>query len=919
MLEQNYDNSSSPFSSHSIYLTNNNEINNEKELFNEMLTWTDDDTSDTSSISDINFEDLEDFENETSDQESNNEIFEQEIDEIIDIKFTPCVIVDFINNKIQRCNETQKLRPLHNLFGIWQVDRDAIKEVDNVLSKLGVCVGCSTHSWYLNEQNIQVPCIGQYTCKALQLYPPFCKRAFNDIKKPICICCSCYENLGGHIYHCPGRGKKATTCITENLHDNNITKGLKFLGNWLINIAQTDNNEIKKNILIETFKTLHPFVSPLNQKFTNNFSTSINSIVTKQEKSSNEIPSLFLIKILFMKVSKKKSMEMDFKITDFEKFGHMFGQKLWDSRSDVNSKKLSLESPQTIQKYYNSFPKFLNSFFYGIIDELYKKKLMVCNWQRKRHEKVLKTTDSEGIIKIVTFITSILLGLVFPHLKIWLPRVLASFSPNPTKRLIQGKNIWNLAIIDNIDFKEKSFKFGNIYDVTRGNSHTTLRMAFQAQLPFEVETGPEPVVELTAETPLFGMNQGINEILRDFDAEVVKHTILNKIDHGCLGPTPHIVILEPGANPNSDEEILHVATMYKDDFKLENHSFLDIVGDQAIYSRMIRCREEWPNLRPLLGQWHTSKDFYKFEAAVDYRATSQVLDLIWVAVGVAINIYIVEKGILFNEIMEEKNNTHICLQIWYMYYKWAGIWKAHRTGMRVVVMRVGNFDLQQNSLSAAGPLYASAAKSNYTTAIAHFLSTIATYPRLEEKLRYCSAFKISNKDRHICFGFDEALETFGGNVIDETNLNNQIKASQDERERIDLLLSEYLDDRSVSYCERAVKSRKESLWELIDDLVTVFGMAKPLSHKLFQEYTPTQMHPEGLKRLIACYPDGLKRIKEVYRQDVLGIERRNTKGRRAVGVVKTKLKDYNDQKKTKRKRTATNLIESEQAENSNNI
>jgi hypothetical protein len=57
-------------------------------------------------------------------------------------------------------------------------------------------------------------------------------------------------------------------------------------------------------------------------------------------------------------------------------------------------------------------------------------------------------------------------------------------------------------------------------------------------------------------------------------------------------------------------------------------------------------------------------------------------------------------------------------------------------------MRVGNFDLQQNSLSAAGPLYASVAKSNYTTAIAHHLSIITAHPELEEKLRYCDAFKI---------------------------------------------------------------------------------------------------------------------------------------------------------------------------------
>src|SRR6185436_9215997 len=100
-------------------------------------------------------------------------------------------------------------------------------------------------------------------------------------------------------------------------------------------------------------------------------------------------------------------------------------------------------------------------------------------------------------------------------------------------------------------------------------------------------------------------------------------------------------------------------------------------------------------------------------------------------------------------------------------------------------MRIGNFNLQKETLSAAGPLYASAAKSNYTTSIAHYLSTLAAHPQLEKKLHHCGSFKIPNKDaRHICFGFDEALETFGvkfikqnisGNVIDEKNLKNQIK------------------------------------------------------------------------------------------------------------------------------------------------
>ncbi|RHZ72304.1 hypothetical protein Glove_243g61 [Diversispora epigaea] len=98
MLKQ----SSLPFFSHSIYSTDenyNNEINSDKkffnfehrkEAFNKILTWIDDDISDTSSINSINFENLKNFENEIIDYENNNEIFEQEIENKIidDLKFT---------------------------------------------------------------------------------------------------------------------------------------------------------------------------------------------------------------------------------------------------------------------------------------------------------------------------------------------------------------------------------------------------------------------------------------------------------------------------------------------------------------------------------------------------------------------------------------------------------------------------------------------------------------------------------------------------------------------------------------------------------------------------------------------------------------------------------------------------------------
>jgi hypothetical protein len=173
-----------------------------------------------------------------------------------------------------------------------------------------------------------------------------------------------------------------------------------------------------------------------------------------------------------------------------------------------------------------------------------------------------------------------------------------------------------------------------------------------------------------------------------FDTEIIKQSILTKLDKGCLGSFPNVVILESEANPNLNEEILHVTKMYKEEFALEDYSFLDIVADEAIFRRLIKCREKWPKIRPLLGSWHTSKDFClvllvlfssygllslasclgvhfldKFETVVDYRLTARVLDLLWAAVGLAINIYIKKNGMLFSEIMDSENNAHICLKV----------------------------------------------------------------------------------------------------------------------------------------------------------------------------------------------------------------------------------------------------------------
>ncbi|PKC54899.1 hypothetical protein RhiirA1_403288 [Rhizophagus irregularis] len=336
------------------------------------------------------------------------------------------------------------------------------------------------------------------------------------------------------------------------------------------------------------------------------------------------------------------------------------------------------------------------------------------------------------------------------------------------------------------------------------------------------------------------------EYNKNFDAKIIKKKILAEFEHGCKGSSSHVVILEPTDNLNSDQAILEAANMYRADFNLQENGYLDIVANEAIFCQLMRCQAQFFQLRPLLRQWHTLKDF------------CSVLIVLFSSYGL---LNLARK-------LDENNDTHILLKVWYLYYQWAGIWKVHRIGMRI-----GNHNLQQDALSAASPLFPSAGKSNYALAIAQHLSTLTKYPRLNEILQYVGAFRIpknndnKNEDQKpVCFGFDEALETFG-----------------------------------VHFSERAIDSRSEVLWKLIEDLVIIFDMIDPLSHEIFKDLESLELYKEEYERLVACYKNGLERMQVIYKQDVIKIKFRNVQGRRALKIQRTRHKDYAEKKKTERK------------------
>src|SRR6185295_4363163 len=161
--------------------------------------------------------------------------------------------------------------------------------------------------------------------------------------------------------------------------------------------------------------------------------------------------------------------------------------------------------------------------------------------------------------------------------------------------------------------------------------------------------------------------------------------------------------------------------MYLDDFGASVHGTLDLACDQALYQRLNKYSNPNQKLNCILGAWHTNKSMCntlitafsgygifgmarclgaryldKLEKVVDYRSTFRVLELIWAAVGIAICFYKNENNVSNDDILAGNNNI---LKVWLHYYKWAGLLKLHKMGIRMA-----NLDLQLESLKAFAPL-----------------------------------------------------------------------------------------------------------------------------------------------------------------------------------------------------------------------
>ncbi|CAG8717556.1 21116_t:CDS:2, partial [Dentiscutata erythropus] len=82
-----------------------------------------------------------------------------------------------------------------------------------------------------------------------------------------------------------------------------------------------------------------------------------------------------------------------------EEFGKSFVLEILMSRASLSSRKKTLESPKSLQQYYEAMPKCLTSFFDGLVLTLQLKNHKIVKRKQEEHKKTVTELNKSEIVK----------------------------------------------------------------------------------------------------------------------------------------------------------------------------------------------------------------------------------------------------------------------------------------------------------------------------------------------------------------------------------------------------------------------------------------------------------------------------------------------------------------------------------------
>ena len=148
-----------------------------------------------------------------------------------------------------------------------------------------------------------------------------------------------------------------------------MTSSLKLIARWINNVACSDSNDTKKNLLNLLINVIKDFDT------------------TEIETTSNDLPSFFQLNTVF--AIKKINISKDKEISQlnsetFKNYGEILASSVWQSHTIIKENKSSLEEPESLVKFHEAIPKNLTSFFDSLIANLCEKKHEIVSKKRKQ-------------------------------------------------------------------------------------------------------------------------------------------------------------------------------------------------------------------------------------------------------------------------------------------------------------------------------------------------------------------------------------------------------------------------------------------------------------------------------------------------------------------------------------------------------
>nr|CAG8433141.1 660_t:CDS:2 [Entrophospora candida] len=225
----------------------------------------------------------------------------------------------------------------------FEINSNAVREVGKEVEKLGICLKHLNldqnkfHQPVEGESYIKatqpfynVPCHGLHDCQAIIEHPILASIPENTQCVQY-VCTDCLVLNGAHLHVKPDRKK----------HEEDSTSSLRLIARWINNVASSNNNDTKNNLLN---LLINKVIGDFNTTETKATLPSSSTVIGSSDNLL--IPSFFHLNIDLA----VKNINMN--------------------EDEKNKNKLPLEEPESLDEIYEAIPKNLTSFFNNVQENL---------------------------------------------------------------------------------------------------------------------------------------------------------------------------------------------------------------------------------------------------------------------------------------------------------------------------------------------------------------------------------------------------------------------------------------------------------------------------------------------------------------------------------------------------------------------